>query len=80
MKKLYVSVLLSGLVAMPVLATNSIDDQHRHHNVAQNEKVHVKQSHADKMKDHDRMMEHMQMMQSMNMEDMPEECKKMMSS
>ncbi|WP_394230590.1 hypothetical protein [Shewanella colwelliana] len=80
MKKLYVSVLLSGLVAMPVLATNSIDDQHRHHNVAQNEKVHAEQPHADKMKGHEGMMKHMQMMQSMNMEDMPEECKKMMSS
>ncbi len=80
MKKLYVSVLLSGLVAMPVLATNSIDDQHRHHNVAQNERMHVKQPNADKVKDHEGMMKHIQMMQSMNMEDMPEECKKMMSS
>jgi hypothetical protein len=80
MKKLYISVLLSGLVAMPVLAANTINDQHRHHNVAQNEKTHVKQVHMAQMKDHKGMMEHMQMMNGMNMENMPEECKKMMSS
>ncbi|EJL6789622.1 hypothetical protein [Vibrio alginolyticus] len=77
MKKLYVSVLLSSLVAMPVLATNSIDDQHRYHSVAQNEKEHAKQqSHTDKMEEHMKMMDSM----NMNMEDAPEECKKMMSS
>ncbi|USD59006.1 hypothetical protein J4N45_10735 [Vibrio sp. SCSIO 43140] len=80
MKKLYISVLLSGLVAMPVLATSSIDDQHRDHHAVQNEKVHVNRPHTDQVKDHEGMMEHMQMMQSMNMEDMPEECKKTMSS
>ncbi|MEH0675397.1 hypothetical protein H4F18_11570 [Vibrio scophthalmi] len=80
MKKLYALVLLSGVVAMPVFATNTVDDQHQHHNVSLNDKGHVDQSHMDGMKERKGMMSNMQMMTDMKMEDMPEECRKMMSS
>jgi Ni/Co efflux regulator RcnB len=94
MKKIYLSIVLSSLIAIPVLASNTDDSQHKQHHQNQAQKSYVESSNMDShnaargMKDDMHMMEGMamdsmtdecrQMMRDRNMENMPNECQKMM--